>query len=115
VILKPKFNLWLEVDGQVALSLWRTRLLSAIAETGSISQGATQLNVPYRVAWQKIHEMETLLGEKLLTTQVGGPGGGGAKLTPTAVEYIAKFDRFAQTVQPILLTSFEEIFGVISV
>ena len=112
--MKPQFNLWLEVDGQVAVSLWRIRLLPAVAATGSISQGATQMDVPYRVAWQKIHEMEALLGEKLLTTQVGGPSGGGAKLTPMAEEYIAKFDQFAQAVQPLLLASFEQIFGATS-
>jgi molybdate transport repressor ModE-like protein len=113
--LKPKFNLWLEIDDKVALSLWRVRLLSAVAEAGSISQGALQMNIPYRVAWQKIHEMETLLGQKLLTTQVGGSGGGGAKLTPVAKEYIAKFDEFNRIVQPFLLNSFEDVIGATSI
>lgn len=109
--MKPKFNLWLEIDGHVALSLWRVRLLAAVAETGSITQAAAQLNVPYRVAWQKIHEMEELLGEKLTETQTGGSGGGGAQLTPLAQEYVRKFTTFNQTIQPLLQTHFVEIFG----
>ena len=28
--LEPKFNLWLEAEGQVALSSWRLSLLKAI-------------------------------------------------------------------------------------
>ena len=109
--MKPKFNLWIEINGNVALSLWRVRLLAAVAETGSITQAAAQLDVPYRVAWQKIHEMEELLGEKLTATQTGGSGGGGTQLTPLAQEYVDKFIAFNQAIQPLLKNHFEEIFG----
>lgn len=109
--MKPKFNLWIELNGNVALSLWRVKLLTAVAETGSISQAAAQLDVPYRVAWQKIHEMEELLGQKLTDTQTGGSGGGGTQLTPLAQEYVDKFTAFNQLIQPLLQTHFEEIFG----
>ena len=69
--LQPKFNLWLEVEGQVALSAWRIQLLQAVAETGSINAAADKMNIQYRTAWQKIHEMEVRLGQRPPGTQTG--------------------------------------------
>jgi molybdate transport system regulatory protein len=109
--MKPKFNFWLEEDGEVALSIWRVKLLEAIDQAGSISGGATEMNVPYRIAWQKIHEMETRLGQKLIETQIGGSDGGGATLTPLAQSYIQKFNQFQQEIQTLLQTQFDKAFS----
>jgi len=62
VSMEPHFNIWFEIDGEVVASLWRMRLLVAIHEHGSITEGAKAMGVPYRVAWQKVHEMEERLG-----------------------------------------------------
>ena len=70
--MDPKFNIWFEIDGEVATSRWRMELLAAIGRVGSITAGAEAMGVPYRVAWQKIHEMEERLGEELLDTRTGG-------------------------------------------
>ena len=75
----PRHNIWLELDGEVVLSVWRVRLLEAIEEKGSITSAAEALDVPYRRAWQRLHEMEERLGVTLVKTEVGGAGGGGAK------------------------------------
>ncbi|HRQ13673.1 MAG TPA: LysR family transcriptional regulator, partial [Promineifilum sp.] len=69
-------------------------LLRAVAACGSISAAAERMDIPYRTAWQKIHEMETRLGEKLVETQTGGRHGGGARLTPAAERYVEQFERF---------------------
>ena len=31
--MEPKFNIWLEINDKVALSVWRVKLLEAIAQT----------------------------------------------------------------------------------
>ncbi len=78
-------NIWLETnDGDVALSRWRLQLLEAVDRTGSISAAAHAMNIQYRLAWSRIHEMEERLGLALVQTTVGGKGGGGAHLTPEA-------------------------------
>jgi molybdate transport system regulatory protein len=109
--LQPGYNLWLEIDGKVVLSLWRADLLRAVASCGSISAAAEELQIPYRTAWQKIHEMETRLGVRLVETQTGGQHGGGAKLTPTAEEYLEKFESFAQDMERFVVDSFDANFG----
>jgi molybdate transport system regulatory protein len=62
--LVPQINLWLEKDGQVALSRWRVQLLEAIAETGSIRAAAARMPVPYYRAWRRLNEMETVLQDE---------------------------------------------------
>ena len=89
--MQPKFNVWLEQDGQVVLSLWRIQLLEAVATTGSISAAAKQLDLPYRRAWEKVQEIERGLGVPVVVTAVGGAGGGGAQLTPAGERAIAQF------------------------
>ena len=108
--MQPRYNLWLEVEGEVVFSLWRAELLRAVATTGSISAAAEQLKVPYRTAWQKINEMETRLGEKLVETQTGGRHGGGAQLTPAAERYLTQFERFAHDMERFVVDSFEAHF-----
>jgi len=108
--MQPHYNLWLEIDGEVVLSLWRVELLRAVAACGSISAAAEQLNVPYRTAWQKIHEMETRLGQKLVETQTGGRHGGGAHLTSAAERYLDQFERFAHDMERFVADSFAANF-----
>ena len=110
----PKFNFWLEIDGEVGLSVWRVRLLQAVAEAGSISGGAQLMNVPYRIAWQKINEMENRLGLKLVETHVGGRTGGGATVTPIAQEYIQRFDQLSREAQQFLHGRYQALFTDLS-
>src|SRR3972149_6697158 len=109
--MQPKFNLWLEKNDEVVLSTWRVALLRAVAEAGSISAAAERMRVQYRTAWQKINEMETRLGVKLVETQVGGQRGGGAHLTKTALDYLDKFARFNAAIQEAVNANYSETFG----
>jgi molybdate transport system regulatory protein len=109
--VQPRVNLWIEVDGNVALSRWRVRLLAAIADTGSISAGAERMGVSYRRAWEKIHEMEQRLDVTLLDTQTGGSGGGGARLTPAAQDYIRRFQHFSEGIDRYVQEHFRQAFA----
>ncbi len=108
--MNPHFNIWLEEDGEVIFSIWRVRLLRAIEEHGSISAAAESLGVPYRVAWQKVNEMETRLDQSLVQTQTGGQHGGGATLTPTAVAWLDRFDRFVSDLDQLIDDRFQTYF-----
>ena len=108
--MKPKTNIWLEKEGKVVLSLWRVRLLEAVEETGSISGAASRMSISYRRAWDKIHECEERLGEKLVDTQTGGEGGGGSRLTPAAKDYIDRFYKFIAGLDEFVAQRFIENF-----
>jgi len=108
--MEPRVNLWIEIDDQVVLSRWRVKLLSAVGDTGSISAAAERMGVPYRRAWEKIREMEQRLGVALLDTKTGGPGGGGARLTPAAQDFVDRFRQFSEGIDRYVQQHFQEAF-----
>jgi molybdate transport system regulatory protein len=109
--MEPHFNVWFEIDGEVAASQWRMRLLASIDEHGSITEGARVMGVPYRVAWQKIHEMEQRLGQRLLETQTGGADGGGARLTEAGRGHIDRMRAFCDRADQAIHQIYLETFG----
>lgn len=108
--MQPRFNLWLEVEGQVVLSAWRVALLEAIAATGSISAAAKQLDIPYRRAWEKLQEMEKGLGEAMVATATGGKRGGGATLTPAGQRAIVQYREFAEGFEAMVQQRYQAVF-----
>lgn len=74
------------VEGELRLSGIDNRmidLLTAIAETGSISQAAKQCRLSYKGAWQIIERANNTAPSILISTATGGTKGGGAQLTET--------------------------------
>lgn len=111
--MQPKFNVWLEENGNVVLSPWRVQLLETIEKTGSISAAALELNVPYRRAWEKIQEIERGLGTPVLQTTIGGAGGGGAHLTEAARRAIQRFHVFTTGLQEEIQQRYQAAFAAI--
>lgn len=109
--LTPKANFWAEIDGEVVLSEWRVQLLQAIDEAGSISGAAHRLDIPYRLAWERVHEMEQALGQTLVDAQVGGAGGGGATLTLLARDFVRRWQEFHQGLETLVAQRFVAAFG----
>jgi molybdate transport system regulatory protein len=109
-MIVPRYNVWLEKDGEVVISMWRVRLLEAIERTGSITAAAKELDVPYRRAWEKVQEMEDAFGTRLLETETGGVGGGGASLTTTGVALITHFRSFSNGIEDEIKERFKRVF-----
>ena len=109
--MNVNFNIWLESGNKVALSAWRIQLFEAIEETGSISQGAKVMRIPYRRAWEKIQECENQWGFQLIETQTGGLGGGGATLTPECKKMITKFNLLVDGIEQLLQSRFNNLFA----
>ena len=75
-------KLWVEREGQTAMSWLRARLLERIGALGSISQAAREIGISYTKAWRMVKELNALFGRALVERQAGGRGGGGARFTP---------------------------------
>lgn len=58
-------------------------LLARIRDTGSIAAAGRQMAMSYKRAWSLVEEMNAAFREPLVASARGGPGGGGAQLTPT--------------------------------
>jgi len=67
-------------------------LFRAIAETGSVAKAASELGRSRPRALSRIETLEAAFGD-LVDRQRGGTAGGGSRLTPTATELVARYER----------------------
>lgn len=87
----PRAAIKVDFGTEVRLGSGKVRLLELIAETGSISAAARQMEMSYRRAWLLIDEVNGIFGNPVVETVTGGTGGGGAKITPLGEAVIAAF------------------------
>jgi molybdate transport system regulatory protein len=59
----------------------KVRLLEMVDTHGSISSAARAMDMSYRRAWLLVDEVNRMFTTPVLATQLGGKGGGHAKLT----------------------------------
>lgn len=95
-------QLWITAGDQSLGGHGRVRLLSRIAELGSISQAAKSMKMSYKAAWDAVNHMNNLAGEPLLHREVGGKGGGSTVLTARGVQLVANFQRIEECHQRFL-------------
>ncbi|AVS73882.1 winged helix-turn-helix domain-containing protein [Paracidovorax cattleyae] len=88
---KVQFRVRIYRDDSIAIGPGKVQLLEAIAQTGSISAAARQLDMSYRRAWLLVSEMNNALIEPAVSTAKGGSHGGGANLSPTGILLIKHY------------------------
>ncbi len=71
----------------------KARLLSHIRETGSISAAGRHMGMSYKRAWMLVEEMNHAFREPLVASSRGGPGGGGASLTPAGARVLQLYEQ----------------------
>ena len=103
----PHQKLWVEYNDQLVMSDYRVRLLELVCENSSISKAAKELGLSYRRAWGKIKEMESNLGCMLVTSKVGGPGGGRSKLIKEGIAFLKAYQRFQNHMSEELIEIFK--------
>jgi molybdate transport system regulatory protein len=69
----------------------KIRLLEAIREHGSISQGGRALGMSYRRAWLLVDDLNRCFREPVVAAQPGGPRGGGATLTAFGASLVERY------------------------
>jgi molybdate transport system regulatory protein len=74
-------RVWVEIDGQSAITDAGADLLDQIIVCGSLSEAARRLHFSYRRAWMLLESMNRRWPQPLVKTTTGGRRGGGAKIT----------------------------------
>src|SRR5262245_15919924 len=95
---KLKVRVWIERDDKKLLGPGRVELLGHIEHRGSISAAAKQMHMSYRRAWTLVRDINDVAGEPLVEVSTGGPGGGGAVLTPLGKVVVTVYRRILQRV-----------------
>lgn len=80
----------------------RINILRRIHETGSISEAARLSNVSYKAAWQALETLTNLAGVALVEKEVGGPKGGGTKLTPSGLTVLELSEKLTRAREAVL-------------
>jgi molybdate transport system regulatory protein len=92
-------------DG-LRLGAGKIKLLSLVAETGSISAAARQMEMSYRRAWLLMGEMNEMFDKPVIETTSGGSGGGGAKITEHGKRVIALYHELQIEADALVLLKF---------
>lgn len=87
----PKASLRIEFGPEQRIGPGKVRLLELVAETGSISAAAREMDMSYRRAWLLIDEMNHMFKEPVIAAMTGGAHGGGARLTELGESLIAAY------------------------
>jgi len=110
MILKLRYKLWIEKDGEKVFGDGPLDILHRIEKTGSLRQAAEEINMSYSQAWNLMKDLEKRLGFNLLRRKVGGKKGGGSEITEEAGELMMKFKMFRNKAKESLNLLYKEIF-----
>ncbi len=80
----------------VAIGPGKAELLQRIDETGSIAAAGRHMGMSYKRAWSLAEEMNAMFAAPLVEAAKGGPGGGGAALTPLGERVLAAYRRLEE-------------------
>jgi molybdate transport system regulatory protein len=69
----------------------KIKILETIRDGGSISGAAREMRMSYRSAWLLVDSMNSQFKQPVVSTVLGGRGGGSATLTPFGVALIERY------------------------
>jgi molybdate transport system regulatory protein len=95
----PSVRFRVEFGPDEAVGPGKIALLEHIAQTGSLSQAARDLNMSYRRAWLLLESLNGAFVERVAVTSKGGRGGGGASLTAFGHTLIRTYRAFEKETQ----------------
>lgn len=79
--MTPRVTIRIDFSPQQQLGHGKIKLLEMIDTHGSISSAARAIGMSYRRAWLLMDEVNSMFEMSVLETQLGGKGGGHARVT----------------------------------
>jgi len=110
MILKLRYKLWIEKDGEKVFGDGPLDILHRVERVGSLRQAAEEINMSYSQDWNLIKDLEKRLGFDLLWRKIGGEKGGGSEITEEARELMIKFKLFREEADQSLNSLYKKIF-----
>jgi molybdate transport system regulatory protein len=110
----PKASLRIEFGPEQRIGPGKVRLLECVAETGSISAAAREMDMSYRRAWLLIDAMNRMFKEPVIAAVTGGAHGGGAQVTELGQNVIATYRAIEADSARILGKRLGKVLGHVS-
>jgi len=108
--MKIGYKVWLDNHGK-AFGDGPYELLRRVEKMMSLHQAANQMGMSYSKAWRLIQTLEERLGFALLERKVGGPSGGGSRVTSRGKALMSHYERFRRDVENGLEKIYQKHFG----
>jgi molybdate transport system regulatory protein len=109
LLVKVNGRIWLESESERFFGPGPMELLERIADTGSISNAAKEMNMSYKKAWELINHLNTQTSSPVVVPHAGGEKGGGSTLTPEALELIKYYKALRKRFQTFLENETERL------
>jgi molybdate transport system regulatory protein len=110
--LKPQIRILFRKA--IAMGPGKADLLRAIAETGSISAAARQMEMSYRRAWLLVDTMNQSFNTPLVETATGGSHGGGARITEFGKDVLDRYQRMESKATASVARELEDFAGLMA-
>ena len=110
--LEPRLRVLL--GSSIAIGPGKAALLAAIAETGSIAAAGRRMGMSYRRAWLLVKTMNACFREPLVDATKGGLRGGGAVLTATGREALARYRAMEAHAAEAIAAEVQEFFKLMT-
>ena len=107
-------QVWVETDGERAITEAGADLLDQIIVSGSLSEAARQLHFSYRRAWLLLDAMNKRWPRPLVDTKTGGLHGGGAKVTELGHQVLRAYRDLQLQLEHLLSTAGEGFTSLVS-
>ena len=108
--MKIGYKIWLDNHGK-AFGDGPCELLRRVEKRMSLHQAANQMGMSYSKAWRLIQTLEERLGFALLERKVGGPSGGGSRVTSRGKALTSHYERFRKDVEKSIEKVYHKHFG----
>ena len=108
--MKVGYKVWVDHHGK-AFGDGPYELLRRVEKMTSLHRAAHQMGMSYSKAWRLIQNLEKRLGFALLERKVGGPSGGGSRVTSRGKDLMSRYERFRKDVEKGLVKIYDKHFG----
>ena len=102
-VREARLFLRLDLTSRVRLGPGKIRLLEEISRHGSISAAGRAMKMSYRRAWLLVDDLNSSFSEPLVSTRLGGAGGGKASLTPAGRTVVRAYRSIENEARKIFL------------
>jgi molybdate transport system regulatory protein len=89
----------LYLDSEQPLGPGKVQILELIRDGGSISKAARAMKMSYRSAWLLVDSMNALFRTPVVSTTLGGRGGGAATLTAFGEDVVRRYRTMERATQ----------------
>lgn len=90
----PRLRIRIHFAENEMLGPGKAELLERIARCGSIAAAGREMGMSYKRAWELVGTLNAMFRDPLVARSRGGPGGGGAELTPAGREVLDLYRAF---------------------